>query len=101
MHAVCCWDFLDRDGGELSGILSAVFCWVLQHGRRDVVCVHSIYLSCWYFCEWGLGLCTVFASDCVHCERTERAAAVHLECDHAGGELDRWVAGWAGDCGKV
>ena len=46
-------------------------------------------------------MCAVLTSDCVHCERAERAAAVHLECDHAGGEFDKWVAGWAGDCGKV
>ena len=101
MHAVRCWDFLDRDGGELSGDLSAVLGWVLQHGRRDVLCFHSIYLPDWYFCERGLGLCAVLTSDCVHCEWAERAAGVRLECDHAGGKWNRWVAGWAGDYGQI
>ena len=47
------------------------------------------------------GQCLVLAADCVYHRGTERAAAVLLECDHAGGKRDCGMAGWARDCGEA
>jgi hypothetical protein len=63
--------------------------------------LHNDNLPDWHVRERDICVRTMLTRNGVHYEWAERAAAVLLECDHAGGELDYGMAGWARDCGKV
>ena len=101
MRTVCCWNVFFCDGSQLNGDVSALYGRVFQHGRCDVVCLHSIYLSDRHVRKWGVCVRTLFTGNCVPCKRAERAAAVLLECDHTCGKLDSGMAGWARDSGNA
>jgi len=79
----------------------AVQRWLVQYAGCDGVRLYSEYLSDRDLREWDICLRALLACDGVHCEWAERAAILHLECDHAGGKLDCGMAGWAGDCGEI
>ncbi len=95
------WDVLRRDRGKLVSSLLAVQRWLVQYAGCDGVHLYSDYLPDWDLRYWYLCVRTMLACNGVHCEWAERAAAVLLECDHAGGKLNWRLAGWAADSGEV